>query len=200
MARAAGGAPPPRVPTHPRDATMERDPHARVVTAATPPHVVVDCNRAWLELCAFPSKERVVGRTLACIQGALTDRRSLAQLHAAIARGHPADATLVNYKGAGAARERLRSSDVRPGVGWLRSSPAHRGGSARRRSAGRPRRRSDPARAAAGDGTAFLNHLRVFPLYADPSTAPSHYLGILRDLAAQHGDAPAPPATLYPLA
>ena len=72
------------------------------VTKATAPFHIVDCNRAWLELCSFPSKSSVVGRTLRVIQGPLTDRESLMRLHAEIIQGHATDATLLNYKGDGA--------------------------------------------------------------------------------------------------
>ena len=72
------------------------------VTKATAPFHIVDCNRAWLELCSFPSKSSVVGRTLRVIQGPLTDRESLKRLHAEIIQGHATDATLLNYKGDGA--------------------------------------------------------------------------------------------------
>lgn len=91
-----------RVPGCLRDATFDADPAARVVTKATAPFHIVDCNRAWLELCSFPSKSSVVGRTLRVIQGPLTDRESLKRLHAEIIQGHATDATLLNYKGDGA--------------------------------------------------------------------------------------------------
>ena len=120
-----------RVPGCLRDATFDADPAARVVTnraqikfcgasparrrrhfthwlisaqvtKATAPFQIVDCNRAWLELCSFPSKSSVVGRTLRVIQGPLTDRESLKRLHAEIIQGHATDATLLNYKGDGA--------------------------------------------------------------------------------------------------
>ena len=94
-------APLMRVPGCLRDATFDADPAARVVTRAVAPFEVVDCNQAWLDLCAFPAKQAVVGRTLRVIQGPLTDAGQLQRLHAHVARGVAFDTTLLNYKGDG---------------------------------------------------------------------------------------------------
>ncbi|KAH8067451.1 PAS domain-containing protein [Aureococcus anophagefferens] len=109
------------------------DPRAKVVTTARRPFVIANVNQAWLDLCGF-GKDEVLGRTMSCIQGELTDRRAVESVHAAVAAGRAADMTLINYT---------------------------------------------------SKGDAFLNYVRVFPLYADanPNQRPSNYLGILEDHA-----------------
>ena len=130
---AAASAPLPYAPNSLYDATFHDDPRAKVVTTARRPFVIANVNQAWLDLCGF-GKDEVLGRTMSCIQGELTDKRAVESVHAAVAAGRAADMTLINYT---------------------------------------------------SKGDAFLNYLRVFPLYADanPNQRPSNYLGILEDHA-----------------
>ena len=120
------------VPNALYDPRFEDDVEALVVTTAARPHVIANVNRAWLELCRFDNKHEVLGQTLKCIQGDLTDAPTVEKMLAHVSAGRAADATLVNYK---------------------------------------------------KSGEAFLNYLRLFPLYADldPNSRPSHYVGILED-------------------
>lgn len=64
----------------PRDETFDTSSEAMVVTTATAPFIVVNCNRAWLDLCNFPTKHDIVGQTLRAIQGKDTDAQAVAKI------------------------------------------------------------------------------------------------------------------------
>lgn len=83
------------------DATFDEMPSSCVVTTASSPFYVINCNQAWLDLCAFPSRGTVVGRTLKCLQGPATDKATLARIVSATAGGRRAEGALVNYKNGG---------------------------------------------------------------------------------------------------
>uniref|UniRef100_A0A7S3JXV4 PAS domain-containing protein n=1 Tax=Aureoumbra lagunensis TaxID=44058 RepID=A0A7S3JXV4_9STRA len=96
--RALRLAAPPIVPNLYFDENLDSHDDPRVVTSATRPHVIENCNTAWMDMCGIQRKEDVVGHTLRCIQGDLTDEERVSELHYHIANGRAADALLVNYR------------------------------------------------------------------------------------------------------
>ena len=80
------------------DSTFDDDPEAKVVTTASRPFVISNVNQAWMDLCKFDDKDGVIGRTLGCIQGELTDASTVNAIHSSVAAGRAHDATLINYK------------------------------------------------------------------------------------------------------
>ncbi|KAH8078465.1 PAS domain-containing protein [Aureococcus anophagefferens] len=96
---AAASAPLPYAPNSLYDATFHDDPRAKVVTTARRPFVIANVNQAWLDLCGF-GKDEVLGRTMSCIQGELTDRRAVESARP-VAAGRAADMTLINYTSKG---------------------------------------------------------------------------------------------------
>jgi len=70
-----------------------------VVTAAAPPYVVEWASPGWLQMCGFrPSGLDVLGRSLRCLQGDLTDTAAVGRLMRAVAERRDAPAArLVNY-------------------------------------------------------------------------------------------------------
>ena len=69
---------------------------ARVVTSATRPFVIEHVNDAWVRLCGF-SADEAVGKTLACLQGPLSERDEITKIVDQAARGHACSALITNY-------------------------------------------------------------------------------------------------------
>ncbi len=69
---------------------------ARVVTSATRPFVIEHVNDAWVRLCGF-SADEAVGKTLACLQGPLSERDEITKIVDQAARGHAYSALITNY-------------------------------------------------------------------------------------------------------
>ena len=83
------------VPNTLEDALQESK-DARVVTSATRPFVIEHVNDAWVRLCGF-SADEAVGKTLACLQGPLSERDEITKIVDQAARGHACSALITNY-------------------------------------------------------------------------------------------------------
>ena len=66
------------VPNTLEDALQESK-DARVVTSTTRPFVIEHVNDAWVRLCGF-SADEAVGKTLACLQGPLSERDEITKI------------------------------------------------------------------------------------------------------------------------
>jgi PAS domain S-box-containing protein len=63
---------------------------------------IILANKAFLDLCGYPA-DQVLGRNCRFMQGPETDRRTIADMHAALARGEEVNAEVLNYRRDGTA-------------------------------------------------------------------------------------------------